>query len=111
ATSAKRFELPALDFKFGSLTDGTDIPPPVPSPVEEKPAPTPPDTPEVNKGQEQKGEAEGDGKPDAVSPKSNSSRISVAGTKRRADDVPASPTLSSRPGSIRRLFSRTLLNP
>ncbi|KAI1806944.1 hypothetical protein F4811DRAFT_85814 [Daldinia bambusicola] len=31
-SSAKRFELPALDFHFGSLTDGTDIPPPPPSP-------------------------------------------------------------------------------
>ncbi|KAL2161327.1 hypothetical protein VTH06DRAFT_8548 [Thermothelomyces fergusii] len=111
ASSAKRFELPALDFKFGSLTDGTDIPPPIPSPVEEKAAPTPPDTPEVDNGQEQKGKREADGKRGAVSPKSNLSSTSVAGTKRRAEDSPASPAVSSRPGSIRRLFSRTLLNP
>ncbi|KAI9904140.1 hypothetical protein N3K66_000669 [Trichothecium roseum] len=29
----KRFELPALNFNFGSITDGTDIPPPLDSPV------------------------------------------------------------------------------
>ncbi|KAL2180903.1 uncharacterized protein P884DRAFT_50946, partial [Thermothelomyces heterothallicus CBS 202.75] len=110
ATPAKRFELPALDFKFGSLTDGTDIPPPLPSPVQEKAAPTPPDTPDVDKGQEQKGEDEANGKPDTASPKSRLSGISVAGTKRRAEDAPTSPTLSNRPGSIRRLFSRSLLN-
>ncbi|KAL0937761.1 uncharacterized protein CTRU02_207492 [Colletotrichum truncatum] len=43
---SKRFELPKLDFKFGSLTDGTDIPPPLPSPVQE--VPTPPQTPRAS---------------------------------------------------------------
>ncbi|CAI4211011.1 unnamed protein product [Parascedosporium putredinis] len=31
AAKARKFELPALDFKFGSLTEGTNIPPPLPS--------------------------------------------------------------------------------
>lgn len=34
--ASKRFELPALNFKFASLTEGTDIPPPLPSPIEEE---------------------------------------------------------------------------
>ncbi|KAK4246683.1 hypothetical protein C7999DRAFT_32926 [Corynascus novoguineensis] len=111
ATPAKRFELPALDLKLGSLTDGTDIPPPLPSPVQEKPAPTPPDTPEATQKQKQKDGDAAKGRSDAASPNSQLSNISVAGTKRRAEDSPASPTLSNRPGSIRRLFSRSLLNP
>ncbi|TDZ15435.1 hypothetical protein Cob_v011609 [Colletotrichum orbiculare MAFF 240422] len=43
---SKRFELPKLDFKFGSLTEGTNIPPPLPSPVRE--VPTPPQTPRAS---------------------------------------------------------------
>ncbi|KAK3906574.1 hypothetical protein C8A05DRAFT_29529 [Staphylotrichum tortipilum] len=108
-TASKRFELPALDFKFSSLTEGTDIPPPLPSPIQEEAAPTPPDTPET--AQQQKNEANpANGKAAVASPGSNLSNISTAGTKRRAEDSPTSPTLSTRPGSIRRLFSRGLLN-
>ncbi|KAI1099312.1 hypothetical protein F4804DRAFT_87397 [Jackrogersella minutella] len=108
ATSkAKRFELPALEFKFGSLTDGTNIPPPLPSPKEEDP--TPPKTPiptEVEKKQEVNGTANGHG----TSPKKLLSAIPPnIGIKRPAEDGPASPALSSR-GSLRRLLSRTLLN-
>ncbi|KAJ4147732.1 hypothetical protein LMH87_002239 [Akanthomyces muscarius] len=36
-----QFELPALNLNFGSITDGTNIPPPLPSPK----VPTPPQTP------------------------------------------------------------------
>ncbi|GAW19550.1 hypothetical protein ANO14919_090380 [Xylariales sp. No.14919] len=39
--TSKPFELPALDLTFGSLTDGTNIPPPPPSPKEEQPPPQP----------------------------------------------------------------------
>ncbi|KAI1651065.1 hypothetical protein F4815DRAFT_447639 [Daldinia loculata] len=130
-SSAKRFELPALDFKFGSLTDGTDIPPPPPSPPspkEEAPAPSPkvevplpkalpkeevpspPKTPlreEVEKKQETNGSANGHGtfpnKPEIDTITAN------VGTKRPAEDGPASPVPSNR-GSLRRLLSRTLLN-
>ncbi|KAM7192374.1 hypothetical protein V8F33_008387 [Rhypophila sp. PSN 637] len=98
----KRFELPALEFKFGSLTEGTDIPPPLPSPIEPS-VPTPPETPKDGKL------TAANGKTDATSPKSTGSNP-TAGTKRPAEDNPSSPTLSSRPGSIRRLFSRNLLN-
>ncbi|KAI8961802.1 hypothetical protein F5Y11DRAFT_215922 [Daldinia sp. FL1419] len=119
-SSAKRFELPALEFKFGSLTDGTDIPPPPPSPPsprEKAPSlpspkeevPSPPKTPlreEVEK-KETNGSANGHG----ISP--NKPEISTipanVGTKRPAEDGPASPTSSNR-GSLRRLLSRSLLN-
>jgi hypothetical protein len=106
---AKRFELPALDLKLGSLTDGTDIPPPLPSPIEEEVAPTPPETPNGVPAK-QGAKVTANGKSNTVSPKSQPSSILTAGTKRRAEDGPASPTLSNRPGSIRRLFSRNLLN-
>lgn len=106
---SKRFELPILDFKFASLTDGTDIPPPLPSPIREEAGPTPPETPKGEGEKDTKtGHLTANGKTDPASPRSNVSRLS--GTKRPADDHPASPTLSSRPGSIRRLFSRNLLN-
>jgi hypothetical protein len=108
-TAPKRFELPALDFKFGSLTDGTDIPPPLPSPIQEEAAPTPPDTPKAEQ-EKQEGTGATNGAVKTASPNSQLSNVSTAGTKRRAEDGPASPTLSNRPGSIRRLFSRNLLN-
>jgi hypothetical protein len=106
--STKRFTLPALDLKLGSLTDGTDIPPPLPSPIQEEAAPTLPDT--AKGAQPQKSKDAANGKSNTVSPNSRTSSIITAGTKRRAEDGPASPTLSNRPGSIRRLFSRNLLN-
>lgn len=130
--STMRFELPALDFKFGSLTDGTDIPPPLPSPVKEEQdeetkkkkeetGPTPPDTPttedatnqqqqQQQRQQQQQQQGATNGKLDAATPSPLSQHSSVSGTKRRADDNPASPTRTSRPSSIRRLFSRGLLN-
>lgn len=40
--SGKSFQLPALDLKFGSLTEGTNIPPPPPSPIREEPEPIEP---------------------------------------------------------------------
>ncbi|KAI1092809.1 hypothetical protein F5B19DRAFT_184128 [Rostrohypoxylon terebratum] len=113
-TSAKRFELPALEFSFGSLTDGTDIPPPLPSPKEEVPSPpkTPAKTPtlrpiDVEKKPEVNGTANGHG---TAPNKPELTEIPASiGMKRLAEDVPASPTLSSR-GSLRRLLSKTLLN-
>ena len=120
ATGKKRFELPALDFKFASLTDGTDIPPPLPSPVEEKaPVAPKPAAAVVEKKKEEtapatESKSTANGKLDTPSPATNLTKsISTtgpAGTKRPADESPASPTLSNRPGSIRRLFSRNLLH-
>lgn len=37
-SAGTKFQLPALDLKFGSLTEGTDIPPPLPSPIQEEPS-------------------------------------------------------------------------
>nr|RBQ94781.1 hypothetical protein FVER53263_02192 [Fusarium verticillioides] len=42
-----RFQLPALNLNFGSITDGTNIPPPPESPVQK--VPTPPQTPPPTK--------------------------------------------------------------
>ncbi|KAI1212766.1 uncharacterized protein F4807DRAFT_348855 [Annulohypoxylon truncatum] len=109
-STAKRFELPALEFTFGSLTDGTDIPPPLPSPKEE--APSPPKSPrpqpiDVEKKPDVNGTANGHGTA-PNKPELTAIPASI-GMKRLAEDVPASPTLSSR-GSLRRLLSKSLLN-
>ncbi|KAI1779098.1 hypothetical protein F4818DRAFT_239350 [Hypoxylon cercidicola] len=106
AATSKRFELPALEFKFGSLTDGTDIPPPLPSPKEEVPSPPKTPIPEIV---EEKQEANGTPNGHGTSPKPDLTIPSNIGIKRPADDGPASPALSNR-GSLRRLLSRTLLN-
>lgn len=102
-TKSSRFELPALNLNFGSITDGTNIPPPPDSPVEkptEKPA----------QSLEKKEEAKKEAAPVAAI-KPEATNGNSAGTKRPADDVPPSPTVSTqRPGSLRRLLSRTLLN-
>ncbi|EGS22850.1 uncharacterized protein CTHT_0013260 [Thermochaetoides thermophila DSM 1495] len=105
----KRFELPALDLNFGSLTDGTDIPPPLPSPIQEEPSSKEPGTPKEENGDAAKDNANGSSKHDVSSPQSTSTPTSE--TTKGASTVPTSPTLSARPGSIRRLFSRGLLNP
>ncbi|KAJ2905993.1 uncharacterized protein MKZ38_003476 [Zalerion maritima] len=94
-----KFELPALDFQFSSLTEGTDIPAPEPSPVLE--IPTPPKTPKPENKEAKTNRHQS-------SPTSNADS-SNAGVKRPHDDVPVSPSLSSH-GSIRHLISKTLLN-
>ncbi|KAK1655869.1 hypothetical protein BDP81DRAFT_306819 [Colletotrichum phormii] len=110
STGSKRFELPKLEFKFGSLTEGTNIPPPLPSPVQE--VPTPPQTPRVSETKDS-----GSAVKEKVENKTNGHAAAVPGspattngTKGFSDDTPLSPAASSRQGSIRRLFSRTLLN-
>ncbi|RYP22657.1 hypothetical protein DL765_001507 [Monosporascus sp. GIB2] len=109
----KRFELPALDFKFGSLTEGTNIPPPLPSPVDK--APTPPITPvqaqkpAVQEEKTAKTNGHVNGSERSPKPEITTPPLIHAGVKRPAEDGPASPTGSSR-GSIRRLLSISLLN-
>lgn len=105
AAPGKRFELPALEFNFSSLTEGTDIPPPPPSPIREEVL-TPPKTPA--KGDQKTSKV--NGSLTSTSPQSNLTTTTVGGTKRPAEDNPASPTFSTRQGSIRRLFSKGLLN-
>jgi hypothetical protein len=106
--STKRFELPALEFKFDSLTDGTDIPPPLPSPVNE--VPTPPQTPPPVETDKEKGLNGNEKTNGATNGHDVTTKSATAGVKRPADESPLSPALSSRQGSIRRLFSRSLLN-
>ncbi|OTA61446.1 hypothetical protein K449DRAFT_434520 [Hypoxylon sp. EC38] len=108
-SSTKRFELPALEFKFGSLTDGTDIPPPLPSPKEE--VPSPPKTPVPEEVEKKKQETNGTANGHGTSPNKPSVPAVPAnvGVKRPLEDGPTSPAPSSR-GSLRRLLSRTLLN-
>ncbi|KAK8099304.1 uncharacterized protein PG998_012545 [Apiospora kogelbergensis] len=111
--ATKRFQLPALDFKFGSLTDGTNIPPPIPSPVQE--VPTPPKTPTIadlgGEKKEPNGVANGQAVETKTSPHADAVNTTTAtgGVKRAADDAPSSPTLSTR-GSLRRLLSKNLLH-
>ena len=105
--NSSRFSLPALDLNFGSITDGTSIPPPPDSPVEkpveklnEKPS-----KPEAKTVEEAK-------KPEKsiLDTKEAGVNGNLAGTKRPADETPPSPSVSNRPGSLRRLLSRSLLN-
>ncbi|KAM0561174.1 hypothetical protein ACHAPJ_003678 [Fusarium lateritium] len=119
-----RFQLPALNLNFGSITDGTNIPPPPDSPVQKVPTPpqTPPPVKEVKTEPEKEAVKEPvqdtyskvieDDSKDTPQPSiTASSNGNLAGTKRYADeDAPLSPAASSRQGSIRRLFSRTMLN-
>ncbi|KAK7754630.1 hypothetical protein SLS62_003414 [Diatrype stigma] len=105
--TTRRFELPLLDFKFGSLTEGTNIPAPLPSPTEE--VPTPPKTPVPAPEPVQK-KTNGHVNGSETSPKpENISIPTYLGVKRPAEDGLASPTGSSR-GSLRRLLSVSLLN-
>lgn len=104
-----RFELPALNLNFGSITDGTNIPPPPDSPVQK--APTPPQTPPPGKTGGELGQGTVKGTETTQSTRVSPTNGNLAGTKRLAEDeVPLSPATSSRQGSIRRLFSRTMLN-
>ncbi|RDL41574.1 uncharacterized protein BP5553_01553 [Venustampulla echinocandica] len=97
-----RFQLPQLAPVNFSLTDGTDIPPPPDSPVEEKPRPAthlaiPPSTTTTTIT--------------TNGPLGVSTNVLAVGSKRgRSDDPPLSPASTRRPSSIRRFLSKKSLN-
>ncbi|POS78121.1 hypothetical protein DHEL01_v203475 [Diaporthe helianthi] len=98
-----KFQLPALNLKFGSLTEGTDIPPPLPSPTEEEK----PETPKPAAADDTKSSTATNGTQTSPAvPNAN-------GAKRSAEVVPlpGSPTsIRTGQGSIRRLLSRNRLD-
>ncbi|KAF8859838.1 hypothetical protein BDZ45DRAFT_741931 [Acephala macrosclerotiorum] len=99
-----RFELPQLTPVNFSLTDGTNIPPPPDSPVEEKPPPIA--QPEVSNGA-----PSANGQP---APATNANGVYDGRGRTNATIVwteqPTSPVSSKRPSSIRRFLSRKSLN-
>ncbi|KAI0439078.1 hypothetical protein F4803DRAFT_66645 [Xylaria telfairii] len=121
APASNSFQLPALNLTFGSLTDGTDIPPPLPSPKEEEQQQQqpPPVQPKAAVKKEEKEEKTEDQQPKAepangatngTTPRKPGIAITTnIGLKRLADEVPVSPAPSSR-GSLRRLISKSILN-
>lgn len=108
-SGTSRFELPALNLNFGSITDGTDIPPPPKSPVE-KPAEKVPEKTVEKPSQPQAPKETTPAQNSVATTAAPATNGNLAGTKRPAEDIPPSPTASNRPGSLRRLLSRTLLN-
>jgi hypothetical protein len=95
-----RFELPQLTPVNYSLTDGTDIPPPPDSPIEEK-APPPAPKVEISENTAANGSA----------PATNANgTYDGRGRTSVADKPPMSPASYTRPSSIRRFLSRKSLN-
>ncbi|CAN8100733.1 unnamed protein product [Discula destructiva] len=95
-STGTKFQLPALDLKFGSLTEGTDIPPPPPSPKHEDLQPTPvaelAKFTAINNGTQ------------------TTPEVQRNGLKSPVDQPPSgSPLLSKGPLGIRRLLSRNRL--
>ncbi|KAH8162565.1 hypothetical protein CIB48_g5681 [Xylaria polymorpha] len=84
APASNGFQLPALNLTFGSLTDGTDIPPPLPSPKEEEqqPPPPPPVQPETTVKKEEKEE-----KAEDQQPKAEPANGATNGTTPRKPDI------------------------
>lgn len=102
----RKFQLPAFDFKFGSLTEGTDIPPPPPSPKQDKPREQP---------KASQPPAKNTSMPSITTNGTNKSPETATsnGLKWQAEEVPlpSSPSSSiAGQGSIRRLFSRNRLD-
>ncbi|KAI9743814.1 MAG: hypothetical protein M1818_002548 [Claussenomyces sp. TS43310] len=103
ATGTRKFELPVLA-PLGSLTAGTDIPPPPDSPVEESPAVSSHAEPRITEVSDStNGHESGAG-----TPKPGETYDGRGRTNWHAS--PASPTSQKRPNSIRRFFSHKSLN-
>jgi hypothetical protein len=87
SVGSSRFVLPALNLDFGSITDGTDIPPPPESPIE--PTITPARTPKTSD--------------ENLSGKQATSTTVEAQDKAPAtipEDAPPSPAISSQQGTV-----------
>lgn len=96
--SLTKFQLPALDLKFGSLTEGTDIPPPPPSPKEEDPS--------ASAQQQQQQQSVGN-----KSSATNNGTQTTPDVQRNGINSAATPlSPKGRAPSIRRLFSRNKLS-
>ncbi|KAM0245680.1 hypothetical protein ACHAQJ_010491 [Trichoderma viride] len=97
SVASSRFELlPALNLNFGSITDGTNIPPPPESPIE--PTYTPSRTP--------KGSNESIDVKEATS----AANQNKAGTRSFHEDAPPSPAISGQQGSISQESPRNFAN-
>ncbi|EGX95092.1 hypothetical protein CCM_03364 [Cordyceps militaris CM01] len=92
-----QFEIPALNLNFGSITDGTNIPPPPPSPK----VPTPPQTPPTVNAKDVPAHG-----PTAA----NKANGINTGTYSPEEHVLSSPTRQVQLGSLRRMLSRRTLN-
>ncbi|KAL7787075.1 hypothetical protein V8C37DRAFT_390923 [Trichoderma ceciliae] len=94
--ASSRFELlPALNLNFGSITDGTIIPPPPKSPIE--PTYTPSKTPEASN--------------ESIEGKERTSADeNKAGTRSFAEDAPSSPAVSGQQESILQESGRSFAN-
>lgn len=97
AVDKPRFELPALKLDFGNITDGTNIPPPLPSPK----VPTPPQTPPAH--ETNNSVASGN----ATASKTNGPNN---GTSHPEERAPLSPAPSARQGTLRRMLSKRTMN-
>lgn len=93
-----RFQLPQLTPVSFSLTDGTDIPPPPDSPIEEKPPPPAKQPEETTPPQTQTQTNDVNGSYDG------------RGRTNGTDVPPLSPASTRRPSSIRKFLSRKSLN-
>ncbi|CAG8984279.1 hypothetical protein HYALB_00010704 [Hymenoscyphus albidus] len=111
-TTNPQFELPAFKPINFSLTDGTDIPPPIESPVEEKPPP-PVAKPQLTANTSLA--AANGSMPPPPAPGANGAakteniRTSVSGTE-APPLSPISQFSQKKPGSIRKFLSRKSLN-
>lgn len=107
-STSRRFELPALKPINFNLTDGTNIPPPPDSPIEEAAAPAaatksvPAQTPSLATNGQEKVAHYGNG--------NGNGNYDGRGRTNNLDNPPLSPASSTRPSSIRRFLSRKSLN-
>ncbi|KAF3765135.1 hypothetical protein M406DRAFT_352079 [Cryphonectria parasitica EP155] len=93
--ATSKFQLPALDLKFGSLTEGTDIPPPLPSPIQEE-------APELPKAAQPAVNSATHHPTIASNATQTTPEVQSNGLTRSAEQQPpASPTSTKAPPSIR----------